>query len=349
MKNQLLVIVILFLTNSVSAQIVPTARYLERIAPCGGLDSLYVLKGSWKKIEDDVVFPDKSLVKSDIKLINQKIDSIYQLIKQSVIDFTGVMPRWYRSIRGDAYLPNGAIPYSCTSLFFEYGCNPIEKKMVLYDETSSQVNIFVNKLQYFFEFIGKWTIDSEGKEKNVYMLPPVEGEWKGFKVSRGKFMASIPGKVLCKILVMGRNGKQPWRSLTQAQYLLGLRNYYEAHLQKAKVGSSGESIDRENLKMINSYLNAVDKSELNQPAIIDPTFGVFGFKGKFGEEKSGGFRLVIAATNNNYFDASMPRDVPQLIEIMWTYSQTSPVEKSMIDQFEKNFPLEKLQAMLDKN
>ena len=348
MKNQVLIIVILLLTNSVIAQIVPTAIYLEKIASCGGLDSLTILKGTWKKIEDDLAFPDKSLVKSDFKLINTRIDSIYQLIKLSVTDFTAVMPRWYRSIRGDAYLPKGAVPYSCRSLFFEYGCNPIDKKMVLYDETSSQIHIFVNKLQYFFEDIGKWTIDSGGKEKNVYMLPPIEGEWKGFKVYRGKFMASTPGRVLCKILVMGRNGKQPWRSLTQTQYLLGLRNYYEASLVKAKSGSSSERIYQENLKMISNYLNTVDKSELNQPAIIDPKFGVFGFKGKFGEEKSGGFRLVITATNNNYFDDSMPRQVPQLLEIMWTYSQTSPVEKNIIDQFEKNFPLEKLQAMLDK-
>jgi hypothetical protein len=87
---------------------------------------------------------------------------------------------------------------------------------------------------------------------------------------------------------------------------------------------------------------------LQQAAIIDPKSGIWGFKGKFGNEDAGGFRLVLLTANESYFDINLPRYVPQLIQVFWKYTAQDPVALRVIKQFEENFPLEKLRGMIDK-
>ena len=90
-----------------------------------------------------------------------------------------------------------------------------------------------------------------------------------------------------------------------------------------------------------------DTETLNRPAIIDPESGIYGFKGKFGNENDGGYRLVFPGLNEKYFDTSVPRYAPQVIVITWSYLQSPPSLK-VKNQFEENFPVEKLKVMMDK-
>jgi len=320
-----------------------TQNEIEWSKVCGGLDSVMSKKGIWKKIEDDLAFPDKTFPRTQYKFVNSRIDSMLKFLKESIIRLNGVEPRWYRGMRGDSYLSDGPVPYTLTTLFFDYYCNTNVNKILLADETNNWVYVFVNRLSWFMYDADTLDINDEGKVKTVYQLPPVIGKWKGnnlyeLKGSMGRSARSV---------IIGRDGKLPWRTLTRKQYLTGLKNKYEKDVKKYKAGSGFENDCRRKLKFIDEYLATAVEDSLQQPAIIDPKSGIWGFKGKFGCEGDGGFRLVLSGLGEKYFDKTLPRHAPQLIQLYWCYGYSSP-EQLFKEQFEENFPLEKLKAMIDK-
>lgn len=78
-------------------------------------------------------------------------------------------------------------------------------------------------------------------------------------------------------------------------------------MNKLKEGSGFHSDYLKKLNYIIDYLDRTDNEILEKPAIIDPKVGVWGFKGKFGNEAEKGFRLVLLTANKMYFDTSLPR------------------------------------------
>jgi hypothetical protein len=310
---------------------------------CGGLDSIMGKKGIWKKLEDDLAFPDKTFPSSQYKLVNTRIDSMLKFVKESILKLNGIEPRWYRGMRGNSYLSNGPVPYTLTALFFDYYCNTNVNKILLADETNSWAYVFVNHLSWFMYEADTLDINDEGKVKTVFQLPPVIGKWKGYKLYEPKGSMGRSSRSV----IIGRDGKLPWRTLTQKQYLTGLRNKYEKDIKKFKEGSSYEKDYRQKLQYIAEYLASTGEESLQQAAIIDPKSGIWGFKGKFGDEDRGGIRLVLSGLGEKYFDKTLPRHVPQLIQLYWCYGYSSP-EQLFKKQFEENFPVEKLKAMIDK-
>ena len=92
------------------------------------------------------------------------------------------------------------------------------------------------------------------------------------------------------------------------------------------------------------YLANASPETLEQPAIIDPKYNELKFRGTFGDEDKGGTRLI--AIGSKYFK-DLPRYVPQFMVLYWRWTQ-DPVSLRFKEQFEKNFPIEKLKAMIDK-
>jgi hypothetical protein len=318
-------------------------NYEQQITTCEGPASLVAIKGKWKKVEDDLAFPDKTYPRTQYKSVYTRIDSIYMLVKKAIAGLDGLEPRWQRGMRGDTYVPDGPVPYSLAAFFFEYYCNTNTKKIVLGDETGNWVNIFVNRFSWFLYEADTLDLNNDGKIRAVFQLPPKIGKWKGFDVYELKISVFFKSRSI----IIGRNEKMPWRSITQKQYLTGLKIKYERDIKKFKAGSSYEADYSRKLKHIDDYLAITKEETLQQVAIIDPKSGIWGFKGKFGDEEKGGFRLVLFAGNDKYFDKSLPRYVPQLIQVYWSYGNTTAA-LHFKNQFEENFPVEQLKSMIDK-
>lgn len=310
---------------------------------CGGLDSVMAKKGSWKKVSDDLAFPDKTFSRAQYKFVNTRIDSLFVFFKESLTQLNGFEPRWKRGIRGNSYLANGPVPYQFQSHYLHYSCNTNLNKIVLGDETSTWAYVFVNQLNWFLYEVDTLDINDDGIIKEVFQLPPTIGKWKGNTLYELKGTQTRTARSV----IIGRNGKVPWRSLTQKEYLTGLKNQYEKKLKTVREGSSDEWEYKGKLKYIMDYLAVTDEEALKKTAIIDPKAGIWSFKGIFGDEEKGGFKLVLSGLGEKYFDKSLPRYMPQLVQLYWSYGQSSP-EQLFKEQFEENFPLEKLKAMIDK-
>lgn len=348
MEKRILVLIILFIPVICFAQVsFDKDKFMqherEQSKICGGIDSVMAKKGSWKKVSDDHAFPDKTFPLSQYKFVNTRIDSLFGFFKESLPLLNGFEPKWQRGMRGNSYFANGPVPYTFQSHYLHYTCNTNLNKILLGDETSTWAYVFVNQLSWFMYEADTLDINHDGKVKTVFQLPPVVGKWKGSKVYELKetFTRSV------RSVIIGRNGKLPWRSLTQLQYLIGMKNKWQNELKKFPAGSGYERDYTKKLRYINDYLDSAKEETLQQPAIIDPKSGIWGFKGKFGDEDKGGYKLVLSGLGEKYFDKSLPRYVPQLIQLYWSYGNSTP-EFFFKKQFEENFPLEKLKAMIDK-
>jgi hypothetical protein len=193
-----------------------------------------------------------------------------------------------------------------------------------------------------------------------------------------------------RAVVIAHDGKLPWHSLTQKQYLTGLKNKWQTELQKQmnsydeneekmkkeidkvsnstspqapkikqqleqqlkdfqakKEGykSSSRKFYDEEIKYIDNYFANASAETLEQVAIIDPKYNALKFRGTFGDEDNGGTKLI--AVGAKYFNKDLPRYVPQFMVLYWRWTE-DPVSLRFKEQFEENFPLEKLKAMIDK-
>ncbi|MFL5773214.1 MAG: hypothetical protein ACJ75F_08655, partial [Flavisolibacter sp.] len=191
-----------------------------------------------------------------------------------------------------------------------------------------------------------------------------------------------------RAVVIGHNGKLPWYSLTQKEYLTGLRNKYSSELKtkldaydqqetllrnrkppqnlsaemrtktseqfdkdlnlfltnKEKYKASTKKYYEDQIKIIDDYFASASEATLNKKAIIHPGTNCLSFRGIFGDDNSNGVTLI--AFSSRYFDPTLPRYVPQfmILHWTWTYEQVSTKIKK---EFEQNFPLEKLKALVD--
>ena len=179
--------------------------YEKQTTTCDGPESVAGIKGKWKKVEDDMAFPDKTYPRTQYKLVNTRIDSIYTLVKNAIPGLNGFEPRWQRGMRGDTYIPNGPVPYSLTAFFLEYYCNANVKKIVLGDETGNWVKILVNRFNWFLYQADTLDINNDGKIKTIFQLPPKIGKWNGFDV----YELKISTWFTSRSIVIGRNGKMP--------------------------------------------------------------------------------------------------------------------------------------------
>jgi hypothetical protein len=363
----------------------PAEFYINISKLCGGMDSIWSRKGTWKKHEDAVIFPDKTFPKNQYAQLNSRIDKIMPLMKEAFPDLSGFEPRWYRVIDGTSYIPDGPVPYEFSSLYFTYYCNDNIKKILLGDETGNWIYVYFNHLAWFcYKEVDDWNINDDGKMIRVYRVPPKVGTWKGMT------LYAPHTNEFDRAVVVAHDGKLPWHSLTQKQYLTGLKNKLQTEFQKTMDGyddyeenvkkniaenskstspqapkikqalesqlsnfqsskeghkSQTKKFYGEKLKYIDDYLDSASAEALQQVAIIDPKYGAFEFIGTFGDENNGGTRLI--AVGSKYFKMDLPRYVPQFIVLYWQWTQ-DPVSLRFREQFEENFPLEKLKAMIDK-
>ncbi|HSU29538.1 MAG TPA: hypothetical protein VLJ68_14220 [Chitinophagaceae bacterium] len=122
-----------------------------------------------------------------------------------------------------------------------------------------------------------------------------------------------------------------------------LKNYKTDEQRKQETIQRTEDYFNGRLKPINDELNNETKDDLQQPAIVMTNY-LSSFKG-FTTEEDGGRRMVLI--NNDYFNKTLPRYIPQMIVLYWSWDKSGPTQYFK-KQLEDNFPVEKLKEMIDK-
>jgi hypothetical protein len=337
------------------------------------------VKSSWKK-ETDVMHTPASVAKS------KRIDAISKLFQEAYPDPRGLQPLWYRSFGYPLFTNGGPQSYTFNSLFKAWYCNTNLHKMLLGDETGTWGYVFINQFSWFmsnqYDRLD-FTIDG----RNVYRLPKKEGEWKGYPLynatshDKGTFHCVLilrPGTELPwrpitqkqylterrKIWAARQQESRDYPRKADSAYSKSLesirKNTYMKEEDKAKVlenlkKSHEQQVATRNVNIpkqleywqkkidvIDKYIAGSDAATLQQPAVIKNTYE---FNGIFETEAQGGIALVTA--NPAYFKKQFAPDVPQMMILYWMWENNAPAQHFK-QQFEANFQIEKLQAMIDK-
>ena len=130
-------------------------------------------KGGWKKRADALMNAG-----NQGQAISH-IDAISKLFQTAYPEPKGMEAGWYRTMHGNSLINNGPIPYQFNSLFLAWYCNSNVNKLELSGETGTWAYAFVNSFNWFISRQYDLLL-IKVKGQDVYILPPVKGEWKGY-------------------------------------------------------------------------------------------------------------------------------------------------------------------------
>ena len=122
-----------------------------------------------------------------------------------------------------------------------------------------------------------------------------------------------------------------------------LRNYITSRQQKETFIANLIKTHEDDMKPARVLLADSLKPEMGQPAILDFD-NLLEFK-EFSTEAKGGRQLV--RLNPDYFNMSLPKYVPQLLIVHWSWDDRKPANEWRT-QTEKNFDFDALKTMIDK-
>jgi hypothetical protein len=339
-------------------------------------DIIMNVKGSWKKRSDANMIPDKNQAQ-----INSRIDNISKLFQQAYPDPKGAEAGWYRSMT-QPLLKGAPTAYAFYSLFKIWYCNTNVHKLLLGEETGTWAYVFVNHFSWFLSNqYDKVDITINGL--NVYRLPPKKGSWKGYPlyeasshkvrgciiltranqlpwkpISQKQYLQALRAKWDDQRMKI-QKGYYKMDSTHQRSIADINKNTYMTAADKEKIIAGLQKNHDNNLRrrpddstklvgywnnkinIIDSYLNQSDAGTLAEPAIVKLSGE---FDGTFATEDKGGISLV--TVNPSYFNKQLPSHVPQMMVLYWRWQDSAP-SKDFKQNFESNFPIEKLQAMID--
>jgi hypothetical protein len=99
----------------------------------------------------------------------------------------------------------------------------------------------------------------------------------------------------------------------------------------------------EELAYIDNYLATHSEQEMQQPAFLDRGLKLT-FTGEFTDEADGGHLLV--RVDPGYFREDLSPEAAQLLLLMWEWESESEASDRWHETFERNFPIDRLRAMV---
>jgi len=265
---------------------------------------------------------------------------------------------------------NPAYRYRYSCILFPWLCteNPNEIMNMYPEGSSGSIVISADQLEILNENYAdgdEWRIDGRPIKRKMFAA----GNWKGYDMmsSVGGIYANAASE---HYVLISRDEILPYIPVSRKQFLDRAIQYvtrsYDELIKKilqanealpVQFRSPQEEIDRqkaqntkaknEALKKLNDALEKTTKDGLlGAPAVvrIDPLLMNEG--PVFQSEAEGG--CLLATENPNYFRKELPKYVPQFFVIELLAGEPKHSNMNFKEIIEKNFPIEKLKAMIDK-
>lgn len=263
---------------------------------------------------------------------------------------------------------NTVYSYYYNLVIYPWYCCSTGEICNIYPEISGGVglSIYGNYLQkviqgnYIREKGYEWTIAG----RPVKIKSPAAGKLMGYDIMTSEGGPSVLPLTTTRMIMITRRGMLPYIPVTRKQYfdktIPFVTKYYDDNIaytdqitDKAYDQTDKEDSKKALAKLKNDALkrlkdeleNTTKAGLLNAPAIVryDPLLQTEG--PVFTTEEEGGNMLV--TENPDYFRKDLPNHVPQIFIISWSWNN-KPYGMRFKTTIEENFPIEKLQAMIDK-
>jgi len=374
MKKQLTILILIFF----NCTFIYAQKWIKTTSPCND-ELLKNVQGEWIHWGDPWY---AKLSKQQELEVRNRVAAIHQFVFSLTPTLSGIDAAWgihsadyefaQQSIvehvttdqtRQKFYNGIPLVQYTYSVGFYEYSCGrsgvPNEMRKGYPREDGASLSVSVNTLNKFLrrDYGGEEGMQIDGR--NIKMMPPVKGKWKGYTLYHPE-----PGSAATMVLVH-RNGMLPYIPVTRKQYLeLAMRYFNKFYDNNIKAyDDMGALLDKkqkeENIKsqqkqrddILKYYKDELAATTtaglLDTPAIVliylnpNPNYSIFA------TEADGGSMLV--TENPAYFRKDLPKYIPQLFFLhiyrmnWWFTPKIDPIKI-----LEEKFPIEKLQAMIDK-
>lgn len=188
---------------------------------------------------------------------------------------------------------------------------------------------------------------------------PIMTTWKGYDVltQEGGSNAALFDT---HYMLISRKGMLPYIPVTRKQYLDRAIAYvtktYDSWIASAdKIPDKDQAAESKKVYIkskedaLKKYQDALEESTKNglleSPAIVLTGLMVESLGEIFSTEAKGG--RMLATENPNYFRKDLPKYVPQFFILRWGWGN-DPWSLRFRNAIEENFPIEKIQEMIDK-
>lgn len=321
--------------------------------PCND-DLVMNTNGAWKKLSDATMKsgPDRAQAIA-------RIDRFGQLLRAAYPEPRGTEAGWYRSMINNPLVKDGPVPYQLTGMFLQYFCNTnvTPTRLERGGETGTWFYVYANHFNWFADYNMFFTVSGNP----VFLLTRKVGAFKGYPLYEGIHnQNSNTGINYSRAIIMTRPGQSPYVPVTRRQFLKAYLEHNEirktqqvAAFEKTyatdqrrredAVRRVGKSFD-DDMQPARDLLSTLSEEAAGQPAILDK--GQYGgdFE-SFTTEEQGGRMLV--RLNPAYFDAKLPRSVPQFLIVYWRWDKGNAGE-NFKNQLEANFDFTALRQMIDQ-
>jgi hypothetical protein len=371
MKKQVIILILLFFT----CPVIYAQKWIKTTSPCND-ELLKNTPGEWIHWGDPWY---AKLSKQQELEVRNRVATIHQFVFSLTPTLSGIDAAWgihsadyefaqqarIEHITGAQSRTNyyNGIPlvqYTYSVGFFEYSCGrsgvPNEMRKGYPREDGASLSVSVNTLNKFLlrDYGGVEGMQIDGR--NIKLMPPVKGKWKGCTLYHTEYGDAV---------LLHRDGMLPYIPVTRKQYLeLAMHYFNKFYDDNIKAYNDlGALIDKKQkeeniktqqkqrddvLKYYTDELAATTKAGLlDSPAIVLDFLSPLTQYPIFTPATEGGYTLV--TENSAYFRKEVPKYIPQLFvlfsaRIRWLFIP----KNDPMDIIEANFPIEKLQAMIDK-
>ena len=376
MKKQLTILLLFLFTCT----IIYGQKFIKTDTPCDK-ELLKKTPGEWMPMGK---IYNATLSQSQLQQIEKRLAIIHQWVKNiypSPMAFDAI-PSYSSSDqyfaaqvkivntddRFNSYINGiGTVSYSYSAGFCAYHCGrkPNEIMKGRGCETGTTINAVTNTMQGFFWDVSGADLNSDMiiDGRPIRTMPVLKGKWKGYDQYAPQSGSGI------RMVLLHREGMLPYIPVTRKQYLersiQSVQKFFEKIIKSYEnpVGlatlmdkkEKDEQIKTQQkfrddvLKYYQDELDATTKAGLlESPAIIfDGILEMHTQYPIFITQAEGGRLLV--TENPAYIKKDLPKYIPQLIVYsMWDANDGPDPALNPYHLYYNDFPIEKLQAMIDK-
>ena len=380
MKKQIIILFLVLVNTSMSW----SQHFVKITTPCNN-EFLQKVQGQWIHWGDAT---HAKISKQQQQEIFNRLDKIHQCVLSIYPSPLGIDAAWSRfttdedfayKVKVDHFSEGGAsenfvdgipvVRYSYTAHFCQYNCGRNSYEMLRGEgcESGSDISVTANTLGPVIPRANGGPEEMKIDGREIRMMPVVKGNWKGYTLYTSEAGSGV------NMVILHREGILPYVPVTRKQYLdrsiITIGNMYDKMIADNEKNSKAwidagmadaqtlkekrEKFQKEKKDLIKYYQDELAATTaaglLESPAIIstgmvnlDPGLPIFS------TEANGGRLLV--TENPTYIRKDLPKYVPQFMIFRFekgNWLLFTPNPDPMVAAEEK-FPIEKLQAMIDK-
>jgi len=227
----------ILMTIACGAVAVPGSLASEAAQPCTAATAAE-RPGTWRENPADLVFARDSVPAARQPAILKRLDGIAEMFREAYPEPRGTAAEGYKSIRRfSEEREGGPAQYGYVSLYKTWMCVRSTGQIELAGETGNWAYAQINSLRFLLKPLTDASLDIDGHPTKVWMLARRTGTLRGETVYE-PWMGLSYGRAV----VFTREGRVPWKPVSQKQYLDALAAWWKA--QAAGADAAADTVVR---------------------------------------------------------------------------------------------------------